>query len=327
MKIFVSGASGCIGSALVPFLRARGHQVRCGRRRPVGADDVFFDLDAAAGVGPALSGVDAAVYLVHGLDRGEGYDAWEREVAIAFGRAAAEGGARRIVYLGGVMPTSTSTAAVSTSKHLASRRHSADALREGAGADVDVVELRAGMIVAPGSASFMMARDVAARLPLLLRPPWLKTRQRPVARIDVVAAMHHALVAPSPPLSWGVPGPEAFGGDEVILMVARLMGLRPIVLDVPDLGHALAARVMARLSRADRAIVSELVMGMSGNLEGHDDEDIFAAMPHHRRTPLMTAAAQALRAEDRTVSSPTWLVERGLQLWPRARASVLGTAP
>jgi uncharacterized protein YbjT (DUF2867 family) len=327
MKIFVSGASGCIGRALVPFLRARGHSVRCGRRRPQGHGDVLFDLDDDDTIAPALAGVDAAVYLVHGLDRGHGYDSWEARVAEAFGRAAAAGGARRIVYLGGVMPpASSSGTASSVSTHLQSRHVSAQALRAGAGDNVGVVELRAGMIVAPGSASFMMARDVAARMPVLLRPPWLKTKQRPVARIDVVAAIYHALVSVRVPDAWGCKGPQSLGGDEVILTIASLMGLRPPVVDIPDLGHRVAARLMAGLSRAERAVVQELVLGMQGNLEGNDDDDIFDAMPDHQRTPFATAAALAIRDEDRSVPSTTWMLERGLQVLPRSLARLLGTS-
>jgi uncharacterized protein YbjT (DUF2867 family) len=44
MRIGVTGASGLIGSELVPALRSRGHEVlRLVRRAPVAADEVRWD--------------------------------------------------------------------------------------------------------------------------------------------------------------------------------------------------------------------------------------------------------------------------------------------
>jgi uncharacterized protein (TIGR01777 family) len=64
MKIVVSGASGLIGSALVPRLRADGHEVvRLVRREPAAPDEVRWD-PANGQLDPAdLAGVEAAVNL------------------------------------------------------------------------------------------------------------------------------------------------------------------------------------------------------------------------------------------------------------------------
>ncbi len=48
MRILISGASGLIGSALVPALRKRGHDVvRLVRKRPDSADAIFWDPEAS----------------------------------------------------------------------------------------------------------------------------------------------------------------------------------------------------------------------------------------------------------------------------------------
>lgn len=63
-RIAISGASGLVGSQLVPFLRAGGHDVaRLVRRRASGADEIFWDpateqIDAAS-----LEGMDAIIHL------------------------------------------------------------------------------------------------------------------------------------------------------------------------------------------------------------------------------------------------------------------------
>jgi uncharacterized protein len=64
MKVVVSGASGLIGSALVPALREDGHEViRLVRREARAEDEVSWDPAAGALDASALAGVGAAVNL------------------------------------------------------------------------------------------------------------------------------------------------------------------------------------------------------------------------------------------------------------------------
>jgi uncharacterized protein (TIGR01777 family) len=62
VKVVVSGASGLIGTALVPALRASGHDVvRLVRREPTAADEVRWDPAAGQLDATQLAGVDAIV--------------------------------------------------------------------------------------------------------------------------------------------------------------------------------------------------------------------------------------------------------------------------
>ena len=64
MRIVVGGASGLIGSALVPALRHDGHAVvRLVRREPAGSDEIRWDPAAGALEPGTLEGVDAVVNL------------------------------------------------------------------------------------------------------------------------------------------------------------------------------------------------------------------------------------------------------------------------
>lgn len=64
MQIVVSGATGLVGSRLVPFLRSGGHAVRTlVRHTPQNASEIFWDPADGKIDDDALDGVDAVVHL------------------------------------------------------------------------------------------------------------------------------------------------------------------------------------------------------------------------------------------------------------------------
>lgn len=77
MRIVVTGSSGLIGSALVPALRAGGHDVvRLVRREPTAPDEVRWDPQADRLDAAALGNVDGAVNLA---GAGVGDKRWDDE--------------------------------------------------------------------------------------------------------------------------------------------------------------------------------------------------------------------------------------------------------
>jgi uncharacterized protein YbjT (DUF2867 family) len=181
----VFGASGYIGTHLVPFLCRRGRTVRAAARRRValeakswsGVELVEADALVPATLPAALEGVDVAYYLVHSMATGRDFPAVDRRAAANFRDAAARAGVRRIVYLGGLHPAGT------TSAHLASRSETGAVLRKGS---VPVTELRAGIIIGPGSAAFEVIRDLVFHLPAMVTPRWVRSRAQPIALADVL---------------------------------------------------------------------------------------------------------------------------------------------
>ncbi len=63
MHIAVSGSSGLVGSALLPFLTTGGHRITRLVRRPTGGDDIAWDVASGVQDLSRLEGVDAVVHL------------------------------------------------------------------------------------------------------------------------------------------------------------------------------------------------------------------------------------------------------------------------
>ena len=145
-------------------------------------------------LGPVMEGVGVAYYLVHSMAEGEGFHERDLAAARAFGRAAADAGVRRIIYLGGL-----GDPAADLSQHLRSRQETGEALRE---ADVPVTEFRAAVVVGSGSISFEMIRYLTERLPVMVCPQWVYTRVQPIAVDDLLKYLVAALDVPESAAAW-----------------------------------------------------------------------------------------------------------------------------
>jgi len=264
--VLLTGATGFVGRHLFPALVAAGWRVRCATRNPERAraeqpDREWVRLDVAdeASVRQALEGCEAAYYLVHGMGGGGDYPDREASAARTFREMASGAGLRRLVYLGGVAPSGE------PSRHLRSRLETGRLLRAGR---VPTVELRAAMIIGPGSESWHIVRDLAARLPAMVLPKWLSHTSCPVHVDDVVRALVHAADMPVEGSCWlDVPGPESLSHRELLRRVAGAMLKRPPLFDVPVLTPRLSSYWIALITRADLRLAQELVEGLRSNLE------------------------------------------------------------
>ena len=188
--VAVLGATGYVGSRLIPRLLAAGYRVRAVARNPEKlrsrswaehplAERVAADVFDRCSLTEAVRGCQAVYYLVHSMNPGtRNFAEADRQAAENMAAAAAAGGALRIIYLGGL-----GEEGAGLSHHLASRAEVARILRAG---PVPVTVLRAAMIIGSGSASFEILRYLVERLPVIITPRWIDTPCQPIAVRNVL---------------------------------------------------------------------------------------------------------------------------------------------
>lgn len=306
-RVLLTGATGFVGSHVHPVLVSRGFDVVGGTRNPEKARDhapdrefCHIDLGDRDSVSRALEGFDALVYLVHSMTDKKHYDRIEKKNAMTMRDAAAQRGLERIVYLGGMRPSGK------VSKHLESRLETGRVLRSGV---VPTIELQATMVIGGGSESFRIVRDLAARLPWMLLPSWLKSKSEPVAINDVTEAIAHALEMPlDASRVLEVPGPEVLSGREILARIAHLLGQEPRMVDVPLVSPGLSSHWIRLITRANPAVAGELVEGLKSDIVSRG-ETIWDLLPDYRRTPFDEAVSRALVEEEKSLPGTTRLVE------------------
>jgi len=270
MRILVTGASGFVGRALVEDLAAQGHRVRAAMRQPA---DIFSrtvevvavsDLARPLEWRPLLSDINAVVHLAGIAHITSGiaedlYDRVNRVATAALAAAAARDRIERLVFVSSIRaqagpacdhPLTETDAPHPVDAYGRSKLAAEEAIR---GASLPFTILRPALIYGPG------VKGNLADLVQLARSPWplpfgaLRNRRSLLARSNLVAAIHLALVAPAMlNETYVVADLEPLTMAGIVAALREGLGRGPRLIPVPPSLLALALEATGRAHLWDR---------------------------------------------------------------------------
>jgi uncharacterized protein YbjT (DUF2867 family) len=305
-RILLTGATGYVGGRLLKALEEKGYRVRCLARQPeflrarVGSatEVVQGDILDKRSLSAALTGIDAAYYLIHSMGSTGSFEEQDRVAASNFGQAAREAGTERIIYLGGLGEQGQGL-----SEHLRSRQEVGEILRQ---SGVAVIEFRSSVVIGSGSVSFEMVRALVDRLPVMICPKWVRTPTQPIAIEDVISYLVEAVELPLDT------GSEIFeiGGADVVsyggLMrtYAAERGLRRWLAPVPVLTPWLSSLWLGLVTPVYARVGRKLIEGVKNPTVVRDKRalQVFSVRPRGVRE----AVARALANEEQDFAQTRW---------------------
>lgn len=260
----VTGATGYIGGRLVRELLIAGYKVKVLARFPDRLRDMAWidkvevisgDALNISDLNRAMQNVDVAYYLLHALNQGPEFVDIETKMAQLFAESAKNNNVQKIIYLGGLIPKQV------LSQHLESRKVTGEILRN---SGVPTIELRAGVVIGSGSASFEMLRYLTERLPIMITPKWVKTKIQPIAVRDVLYYLVGAAsISNDVNRAFDIGGNDIFTYKEMMEHYARVADLRKrIIIPVPLLTPRLSSLWVGLVTPVPGSIAKPLVRSL-----------------------------------------------------------------
>ena len=300
----ILGASGYIGTHLtaklskdgVPVRAAARHLDALSARSLENVELCHTNADDPDSLKRALCGVSTVYYLIHAMNHGRGFSRREQQWAKHFSHAARQAGVQHVIYLGALAP------ATGQSEHLQARRLTGDILRQ---AGLTVTEIRAGIIVGPGSAAYEVIRDLVSALPVMVTPKWVHTHSPPIALSNLLTYL--AKLPDHPTLHGQIldaGGPESLSYQDLMRQYGALVGRQPRIIPVPVLTPKLSSYWLRLVTAVPTNLARALIDGLSHSLSA-DDAPLRSAMPQQLLT-YREAVQQALDDEQKTELLTRW---------------------
>lgn len=267
--VVVAGASGFVGTALLPVLARTCDVVALSRSGSASLPGVRWercDLFSLLQTERALAGADYAVYLVHSMLPARltqaNFEDMDFILADNFARSAARAGIKQIVYLGGIIPDDAQL-----SRHLASRLEVERVL---AARGVPVTSLRAGLIVGPRGSSFRIVVRLVRRSPVLLCPHWTRSMTQPVGLRDVVQLLGFCLGREEMyGRAFDLGGADVMTYVDLMRRTANRLGKKRLVVALPFMPARLSVLGLRVVTGAHRELIAPLVESLRHAMVAH----------------------------------------------------------
>ena len=243
--ILVTGASGFVGSHLLPELLGAGHRVvalvrsteagaKVTRRLPAelvaNAEVRTGDVDRPATLAPALVGVEAVIHLVaiaRDSNGGRQLLAVNLDGTRNLIAAMQASGVRRLVHLGAL--------GVADREELHYGKSKARAERAVAESGLDWTILKPSLLFGPGDGFFNIVADLVRLSPGIVPVPGDgKSRFQPLHVADLALCLRLSLERPETAgHAYELGGPRTWTYREITAEVCRAMGRRRAIVPVP----------------------------------------------------------------------------------------------
>jgi uncharacterized protein YbjT (DUF2867 family) len=229
----VFGGTGFVGRRVVRHLRESGTRVRIvsRHRRPgedAGIEQIAANAHDERSVEAAIVGADGVVnaislYVEHGSDT---FHSVHVETAAKIARAARQAGIRRFVHVSGIGAN-----AASPSPYIRSRGEGEAAVQT---AFPGAVIVRPAVMFASDDAFLTTILRLLRSLPAYPIFGDGRTRLQPAYVDDVAAAIAQILRQGQKPYSvYELAGPRVYSYEELLRTIARIAGLRPVLMRMP----------------------------------------------------------------------------------------------
>jgi uncharacterized protein YbjT (DUF2867 family) len=237
----VFGGTGFVGRRVVRRLRDYGTRVRIVSRHrnpgeDAGIEQIAADAHDERSVEAAVAGADGVVsaislYVEHGSDT---FHSVHVETAAKIARAARHAGIRRFVHVSGIGANTASS-----SPYIRSRGEGEATVQT---AFPGAVIVRPAVMFAPDDAFLTTILRLLRSLPAYPMFGDGRTRLQPVYVDDVGAAIAQILRQSQKPYPvYELAGPRIYSYEELLRTIARIAGLRPVLMHMPfAFWHALA---------------------------------------------------------------------------------------